>query len=63
MAFNMGAPRLNIAPVRPMAIAKQPMIKTAAPKLSLPKQGVIKTARPFMPRAKRFSPAPNPKQF
>jgi hypothetical protein len=59
MAFQLNIPRSPM-----MMPPRQQMIKNPAPKLTLPKNsGVPRTGKPFMPRAKRFSPAPNPKQF
>lgn len=55
--------KLNIPSVRAPVMPKQAMIKNPAPKLSLPKQAMNKVSRPFMPRQRRFNPAPNPKQF
>lgn len=55
--------KLNIPSVRAPAMPKQTMIKNPAPKLSLPKQSMNRVSRPFMPRQRRFNPAPNNKQF
>ena len=58
--FKLNIPSVN---TKSFAPPRQSMIKNAAPKLSLPKQAMNKVSRPFMPRQRRFNPAPNPKQF
>lgn len=57
MAFKLSIPN---APR--MSIPKAPnVMKAGAPHISLPKSA--KAPKPFMPRNRRFNPAPNSKDF